>query len=87
MPNLGLISDSTLNHNVLGGKIESCLFTSIMVPERAAKGTLLLDLNMVCFDDDSKAPNSQFNFTAPSGVGSSSRFLQDPAGSGKIVVS
>ncbi|KAM5204485.1 cadherin-related family member 3 isoform 2-T2 [Hipposideros larvatus] len=59
---------------------------SIMVPERAAKGTLLLDLNMVCFDDDSKAPNSQFNFTAPSGVGSSSRFLQDPAGSGKIVL-
>nr|KAF6319261.1 cadherin related family member 3 [Myotis myotis] len=59
---------------------------SIMVPERAAKGTLLLDLNTVCFDDDSEAPNSQFNFTEPSGVGSRRRFLQDPAGSGKIVL-
>ncbi|XP_007177358.2 cadherin-related family member 3 [Balaenoptera acutorostrata] len=59
---------------------------SIMVPERAATGTLLLDLNKFCFDDDSEAPNNQFNFTTPSGVGSSSRFLQDPAGSGKIVL-
>ncbi|XP_013835288.2 cadherin-related family member 3 [Sus scrofa] len=59
---------------------------SIMVPERAAKGTLLLDLNKFCFDDDSEAPNNQFNFTTPSGVGSSGRFLQDPAGSGKIVL-
>uniref|UniRef100_A0A8C3XB16 Cadherin-related family member 3 n=1 Tax=Catagonus wagneri TaxID=51154 RepID=A0A8C3XB16_9CETA len=59
---------------------------SIMVPERAAKGTLLLDLNKFCFDDDSEAPNNQFNFSTPSGVGSSSRFLQDPAGSGKIVL-
>ncbi|XP_045876218.1 cadherin-related family member 3 [Meles meles] len=59
---------------------------SIMVPERAAKGTLLLDLNKFCFDDDSKAPNNQFNFTTPSGVGSSGRFSQDPAGSGKIVL-
>ncbi|XP_039705002.1 cadherin-related family member 3 isoform X2 [Pteropus medius] len=59
---------------------------SILVPERAAKGTSLLDLNTVCFDGDSEAPYSQFNFTTPSGVGSSSRFLQDPAGSGKIVL-
>ncbi|KAB0375605.1 hypothetical protein FD755_012248, partial [Muntiacus reevesi] len=59
---------------------------SIMVPERAARGTLLLDLNKFCFDDDSKAPNNRFNFTTPSGVGSSSRFSQDPAGSGKIVL-
>ncbi|KAM6202289.1 LOW QUALITY PROTEIN: cadherin-related family member 3 [Rhynchocyon petersi] len=59
---------------------------SIMVSERAAKGTLLLDLNKFCFDDDSEAPNNKFNFTTPSGVGSSSRFLQDPAGSGKIVL-
>ncbi|XP_027430696.2 cadherin-related family member 3 isoform X3 [Zalophus californianus] len=59
---------------------------SIMVPEREAKGTLLLDLNKFCFDDDSKAPNNQFNFTTPSGVGSSGRFSQDPAGSGKIVL-
>ncbi|XP_058153129.1 cadherin-related family member 3 [Dasypus novemcinctus] len=59
---------------------------SIMVTERAAKGTLLLDLNKFCFDDDSEAPNNKFNFTTPSGVGSSSRFLQDPAGSGKIVL-
>ncbi|XP_054420053.1 cadherin-related family member 3 isoform X1 [Pteronotus mesoamericanus] len=59
---------------------------SIMVPERAAKRTLLLDLNTVCFDDDSEAPNSQFNFTTPSAVGSRGRFLQDPAGSGKIVL-
>lgn len=58
-----------------------------MVPERAARGTLLLDLSTVCYDDDSEAPNSQFSFSAPSGVGSSSRFLQDPAGSGKIMVS
>lgn len=58
---------------------------SIMVPERAAKGMLLLDLNKFCFDDDSKAPNNQFNFTAPSGVGSS-RFAQAAAGSGKIVL-
>ncbi|XP_006752146.2 cadherin-related family member 3 [Leptonychotes weddellii] len=58
----------------------------IMVPERAAKGTLLLDLNKFCFDDDSNAPNNQFNFTTPSGVGSSGRFSQDPAGSGKIVL-
>ncbi|XP_066897739.1 cadherin-related family member 3 [Kogia breviceps] len=58
----------------------------IMVPERAAKGTLLLDLNNFCFDNDSEAPNNQFNFTTPSGVGSSRRFLQDPAGSGKIVL-
>ncbi|XP_032338850.1 cadherin-related family member 3 [Camelus ferus] len=59
---------------------------SIMVPERAAKGTLLLDLNKFCFDEDSEAPNNQFNFTMPSGVGSRGRFLQDPAGSGKIVL-
>ncbi|XP_037692343.1 cadherin-related family member 3 isoform X4 [Choloepus didactylus] len=59
---------------------------SILVTERAAKGTLLLDLNKFCFDDDSEAPNNKFNFTTPSGVGSSSRFLQDPAGSGKIVL-
>eukprot|EP00074_Homo_sapiens_P065541 XP_011514260.1 cadherin-related family member 3 isoform X11 [Homo sapiens] len=59
---------------------------SIMVPERTAKGTLLLDLNKFCFDDDSEAPNNRFNFTMPSGVGSGSRFLQDPAGSGKIVL-
>ncbi|XP_017370925.1 cadherin-related family member 3 isoform X5 [Cebus imitator] len=59
---------------------------SIMVPERTANGTLLLDLNNFCFDDDSEAPNNRFNFTTPSGVGSGSRFLQDPAGSGKIVL-
>ncbi|XP_062957290.1 cadherin-related family member 3 [Cynocephalus volans] len=59
---------------------------SITVPERAARGTLLLDLNKFCFDDDSKAPNNKFNFTTPSGMGSSSRFSQDPAGSGKIVL-
>ncbi|XP_012601968.2 cadherin-related family member 3 [Microcebus murinus] len=59
---------------------------SIMVPERTAKGTLLLDLNKFCFDDDSEAPNNKFNFTTPSGAGSSGRFLQDPAGSGKIVL-
>ncbi|XP_070643841.1 cadherin-related family member 3 isoform X2 [Bos indicus] len=59
---------------------------SIMVPERAARGTSLLDLNKFCFDDDSEAPNNRFNFTTPSGVGRGSRFLQDPAGSGKIVV-
>ncbi|XP_006882747.1 PREDICTED: cadherin-related family member 3 [Elephantulus edwardii] len=59
---------------------------SIMVLESAAKGTLLLDLNKFCFDDDSEAPNNKFNFTTPSGVGSSSRFLQDPAGSGRIVL-
>ncbi|XP_006834470.1 PREDICTED: cadherin-related family member 3 [Chrysochloris asiatica] len=59
---------------------------SIMVPERAANGTLLLDLNKSCFDNDSEAPNNKFNFTTPSGVGSNSRFLQDPAGSGKIVL-
>ncbi|CAK6434624.1 unnamed protein product [Pipistrellus nathusii] len=59
---------------------------SIMVPERAAKGTLLLDLDTVCFDDDSEAPNSQFNFTEPSGVGSRRRFSQEPAGSGKMVL-
>ncbi|XP_004382664.1 cadherin-related family member 3 [Trichechus manatus latirostris] len=59
---------------------------SIMVPERAAKGTQLLDLNKSCLDNDSEAPNNRFNFTTPSGVESSSRFLQDPAGSGKIVL-
>ncbi|KAG8508475.1 Cadherin-related family member 3, partial [Galemys pyrenaicus] len=59
---------------------------SIMVPERAAKGKILLELHKFCFDDDSEAPNNQFNFTTPSGVGSSGRFLQDPAGSGKIVL-
>ncbi|XP_004839737.1 cadherin-related family member 3 isoform X1 [Heterocephalus glaber] len=59
---------------------------SIMVPERVANGTLLLDLNKFCFDSDSEAPNNTFNFTAPSGVGSSRRFLQDPADSGKIVL-
>ncbi|KAM4873751.1 cadherin-related family member 3 isoform 3-T3 [Thomomys bottae] len=59
---------------------------SIRVTERAANGTLLLDLNKFCFDDDSEAPNNKFNFTTPSGVGSSHRFLQDPAGSGKIVL-
>nr|XP_027824386.2 cadherin-related family member 3 isoform X2 [Ovis aries] len=59
---------------------------SIMVPERAARGTSLLDLNKFCFDDDSEAPNNRFNFTTPSGVGRGSRFLQDPAGSGKIVL-
>ncbi|CAK7308555.1 Cadherin-related family member 3 [Vulpes lagopus] len=60
--------------------------SDVMVPERVAKGTLLLDLNKFCFDDDSKAPNNQFNFTTPSGVGSGGRFSQDPAGSGKIVL-
>ncbi|XP_060488257.1 cadherin-related family member 3 [Panthera onca] len=59
---------------------------SIMVPERAAKGTSLLDLNKFCSDDDSKAPNNRFNFSSPSGVGVSGRFSQDPAGSGKIVL-
>lgn len=70
-----------------GENIELYLFASILVPERTAKGTSLLDLNTVCFDGDSEAPHNQFNFTTPSGVGSSSRLLQDPAGSGKIVVS
>ncbi|XP_003469896.2 cadherin-related family member 3 isoform X2 [Cavia porcellus] len=64
----------------------SQLTFSIMVPESAANGTLLLDLSKFCFDSDSKAPNNAFNFTTPSGVGSSRRFLQDPAGSGKIVL-
>ncbi|XP_013365988.1 PREDICTED: cadherin-related family member 3 isoform X2 [Chinchilla lanigera] len=59
---------------------------SIMVPETAANGTLLLDLNKFCFDSDSEAPNNAFNFTTPSGMGSSRRFLQNPAGSGKIVL-
>uniref|UniRef100_F7GYM2 Cadherin related family member 3 n=1 Tax=Macaca mulatta TaxID=9544 RepID=F7GYM2_MACMU len=59
---------------------------SIMVLERTAKGTLLLDLNKFCFDDDREVPNNRFNFTMPSGVGSGGRFLQDPAGSGKIVL-
>ncbi|GAB1297385.1 Cadherin-related family member 3 [Apodemus speciosus] len=59
---------------------------SIMLPERAANGTLLLDLNKFCSDDDSEAPNNQFNFTTPSGVGSSRRFSQHPAGSGRIVL-
>ena len=63
------------------------LFFQISTTERAARGTLLLDLNKFCFDDDSEAPNNRFNFTTPSGVGRGSRFLQDPAGSGKIVVS
>lgn len=58
-----------------------------MLPERAANETLLLDLNKFCFDDDSEAPNNKFNFTTPSGVGSSRRFSQHPAGSGRIVVS
>uniref|UniRef100_A0A8C6RU72 Cadherin-related family member 3 n=1 Tax=Nannospalax galili TaxID=1026970 RepID=A0A8C6RU72_NANGA len=59
---------------------------SIMLTENAANGTLLLDLNKFCFDDDSEAPNNKFNFTMPSGVGSSHRFSQDPAGSGRIVL-
>ncbi|XP_004702839.1 cadherin-related family member 3 [Echinops telfairi] len=59
---------------------------SMMVPERAAKGTLLLDLNKFCFDHDSEAPNNKFNFSTPSGVGSDRRFSQDPAGSGKLVL-
>ncbi|XP_021035167.1 cadherin-related family member 3 [Mus caroli] len=59
---------------------------SIMLPERAANGTLLLDLNKFCFDDDSEAPNNKFNFTTPSGAGSSRRFSQHPAGSGRIVL-
>ncbi|XP_037367359.1 cadherin-related family member 3 [Talpa occidentalis] len=59
---------------------------SITVPERAAKGKILLELYKFCFDNDSEAPNNQFNFTMPSGVGSGGRFLQDPAGSGKIVL-
>ncbi|XP_051022109.1 LOW QUALITY PROTEIN: cadherin-related family member 3 [Acomys russatus] len=59
---------------------------SIMLPERAANGTLLLDLSKFCFDDDSEAPNNKFNFTTPSGVGSSHRFSQHPAGSGRIVL-
>ncbi|MEJ1288257.1 cadherin-related family member 3 [Cricetulus griseus] len=59
---------------------------SIMLTERAANGTLLLDLNKFCFDDDSDAPNNKFNFTTPSGVGSSRRFSQHPAGSGRIVI-
>ncbi|XP_010632352.1 cadherin-related family member 3 [Fukomys damarensis] len=64
----------------------SKLTFSIMVPETVANGTLLLDLNKFCFDSDSEAPHNTFNFTAPSGLGSSRRFLQDPAGSGKIVL-
>lgn len=58
-----------------------------MLTESAANGTLLLDLNKFCFDDDSEAPNNKFNFTTPSGAGSSGRFSQRPAGSGRIVVS
>nr|XP_051704804.1 cadherin-related family member 3 isoform X2 [Oryctolagus cuniculus] len=59
---------------------------SVLVPERAANGTLLLDLNPFCFDEDGEAPNNKFNFSTPSGVGSSGRFSQEPAGSGKIVL-
>lgn len=59
---------------------------SIMLTERAANGTLLLDLSKFCFDDDSEAPNNKFNFTTPSGVRSSRRFSQHPAGSGRIVL-
>ncbi|XP_027430697.2 cadherin-related family member 3 isoform X4 [Zalophus californianus] len=82
----GLEASTTLHVNIVNVNDEIPRFTSIMVPEREAKGTLLLDLNKFCFDDDSKAPNNQFNFTTPSGVGSSGRFSQDPAGSGKIVL-
>nr|XP_048271843.1 cadherin-related family member 3 [Myodes glareolus] len=64
----------------------SKLTFSIMLTESAANGTLLLDLNKFCFDDDSEAPNNQFNFTTPSGAGSSGRFSQHPAGSGRIVL-
>ncbi|KAH0500942.1 Cadherin-related family member 3 [Microtus ochrogaster] len=63
----------------------SKLTFSIMLTENAANGTLLLDLNKFCFDDDSEAPNNKFNFTTPSGAGSSGRFSQRPAGSGRIV--
>ncbi|XP_004635069.1 cadherin-related family member 3 isoform X2 [Octodon degus] len=59
---------------------------SITVSERLANGTMLLDLSKFCFDSDSEAPHNAFNFTAPSGAGSSRRFLQDPAGSGKIML-
>ncbi|XP_049978289.1 cadherin-related family member 3 isoform X1 [Alexandromys fortis] len=64
----------------------SKLTFSIMLTENAANGTLLLDLNKFCFDDDSEAPNNKFNFTTPSGAGSSGRFSQRPAGSGRIVL-
>ncbi|XP_035866659.1 cadherin-related family member 3 isoform X5 [Phyllostomus discolor] len=82
----GLTASTTLQVNIVNINDEIPRFTSIMVPENTAKRTLLLDLNSVCFDDDSEAPNSQFNFTTPSAVGSHGRFLQDPAGSGKIVL-
>ncbi|XP_054977303.1 cadherin-related family member 3 [Sorex araneus] len=59
---------------------------SMLVPENAAQGTLLLDLHKFCFDEDCEVPYNQFNFTVPSGVGSSGRFSQDPADSGKIVL-
>uniref|UniRef100_A0A8C5LHX8 Cadherin-related family member 3 n=1 Tax=Jaculus jaculus TaxID=51337 RepID=A0A8C5LHX8_JACJA len=59
---------------------------SIMVSERAANGTLLLDLNKFCFDGDSEAPNNRLHFSPPSAVGSSRRVLQLPAGSGSVVL-
>lgn len=59
----------------------------MLVPENTAKGKLILDLRKFCFDEDLEVPNNKFNFTEPSGVGSSGRFSQDPAGSGKIMVS
>ncbi|XP_049633597.1 cadherin-related family member 3 [Suncus etruscus] len=59
---------------------------SVLVPENTAKGKLVLDLRKFCFDEDLEVPNNKFNFTEPSGVGSSGRFSQDPAGSGKIML-
>nr|XP_034983997.1 cadherin-related family member 3 [Zootoca vivipara] len=53
----------------------------IEIKETARPGEIILDLKGFCHDYDAELRNQLFNFTGLSGVGSS-KFTQDPSGSG-----
>ncbi|XP_053261890.1 cadherin-related family member 3, partial [Podarcis raffonei] len=53
------------------------------IKETARPGEIILDLKDFCRDHDAELQNQLFNFTGLSGVGSS-KFTQDPPGSGRI---
>uniref|UniRef100_A0ABM5GL54 Cadherin-related family member 3 n=1 Tax=Pogona vitticeps TaxID=103695 RepID=A0ABM5GL54_9SAUR len=55
----------------------------LVIAETAPPGSVVLNLKNSCHDIDAESPNNLFNFTELSGVGSS-KFSQDPPGSGEI---
>ncbi|KAJ7329577.1 hypothetical protein JRQ81_015751 [Phrynocephalus forsythii] len=55
----------------------------LTIAESESPGSVFLNLKNFCEDIDAESPNNLFNFTGLSGVGSS-KFSQDPPGSGEI---